>query len=165
MKNSKASIVLALMLPYSASLAFGQQKSTPAQPHAIERFFGTWELHLATEHPDVPTHESLTIERTESGIKITHLVEFENDTVLHYWGVMDPKGSFVQMRETNGKPMNEEWRIVSVDPDSLVIETRPFGGKREYLLSADGQTMKMIRLTAVLKLNPPLPDLIFQKTK
>ena len=94
-----------------------------------------------------------------------HFVSYRTGAELHYWGVMDPRGTFVQMRQMDGKPMNEEWRIVSIEEDALTIETRPFGGKKRYQLSADGQIMKMSRLTATLNFNPPLPDLVFEKSK
>jgi hypothetical protein len=164
MKRWKTSIALAGVFLCLSFLAFGQQSSLSTTPNPIGRFLGTWELHMENR-PGIPERESLTIERTENGVKITHLVGFDNGTVLHYWGVMDPEGSFVQMHQTNGKPMNEEWRIVSVDTDALVVETRPFGGKNRYQLATDGQTMIMHRLTATVMGYPPLPDLMFQRSK
>ena len=148
----------------SPILVLGQQTSASTGPDPIDRFLGTWQLHMA-DQPGVPEREFLTLEQTDVGLKITHLVAFDNGTVLHYWGVMDPKGGFIQMHETNGRPMNEEWRIVSVDKDALVIETRPFGGRERYQLSADGQIMTKHILTATVRGYPPLPDLIFQKSK
>ena len=165
MKGLKLLAALVSALLYLPPLVFGQQQSTSAPSDPIERFLGKWDLHT-NEAPGVPERESLTLERTENGVKITHLVAFENnDTVLHYWGVMDPKGLFVQMRQTDGKPMNEQWRIVSVDSSTLVIETRPFGGTKKYQLSADGQSMKMTRLTVAVLPGTPLPDFVFQKSK
>jgi hypothetical protein len=165
MKSWNASIALAGVLFCLPFPALGQQPPTSAPSDPIERFLGTWELHMKEAPPGVPERESLSIERTEKGTKITHLVAFDNGTVLHYCGVMDPKGSFVKMIQTNGEPMNEEWRIVSVNADALVIETRPFGAEHHYKLSADGQTMKMHRQKATLMSFPPLPDLTFQKSK
>jgi hypothetical protein len=164
MKTCKASIALSAILSSLPVLVLGQQPSASATPDPIGRFLGTWELHMDSR-PRVPERESLTLEQTDGGLKITHLVAFDNGTLLHYWGVMDPNGSFVRMSETNGKPMNEEWRIVSVDKDALVIETRPFGGRKRYQLSADGQMMTRHILTATVMGYPPLPDLIFQKSK
>src|ERR1700691_4810148 len=164
MKSSKGSTVIAVALLCLPFLALGQQLSTSPHPDPMERFFGAWELHMK-EGPGVPQRESLKFERNEDGVRITYLVAFDNGTVLHYSGVMDPSGDFVQMRQTDGKPMNEEWRVVSVDGDALIIETRPFGGKNRYHLSADGQFMQMSRLTATVMGNALSPDLTFQRLK
>lgn len=160
-----AMIVLAVVSVCVPYFVLGQQPSSlPSPQDSIGRFLGTWELHIK-EGPGVPERETLTLEKTESGIKITHLVAYDKDSELHYWGVMDPKGGFVQMHQTNGKPMNEEWRIDSVDPDALTIETRPFGGKTRYQLSEDGQTMTAHILTARIASYPAPPAMVFQKTK
>jgi len=165
MKSWKTSVLLGAALLCSPFHAPGQQPSTLPVSDPIGRFLGTWELHMK-EGPAIPDRDSLTIERTEGGIKITHLSAVDHGTsILHYWGVMDPKGSFVLMHEMDGKPMNEEWRIVSVDKEGLIIETRPFGGKKKYQLSADGQIMKMSRLPGTVKFPVSLPDLTYTKSK
>ncbi len=164
MKSWKTSVVLGVALICSPVLALGLQTSASALSDPIGRFLGTWELNTK-EGPGVPDRDSLTIERTANGIKITHIVAYNTGAEFHYWGVMDPKGSFVQMRQMDGKPTNEQLRIVSVDKDALIIETRPFGGKKKYELSADGQIMKRSILTAALNLNPSLPDLTYKKSK
>lgn len=164
MKRFKALFALTVVLMCLRLLAPGQQRSASVPQNAMQRFLGTWELHMK-EGPGVPERESLTFEQTANGLQITHLIAFESGTVLHYSGMMDPKGNFVQMRQIDGKPMNEEWRVVSVDAAELIIETRPFGGKKKYQLSADGRLMKMSRLSQTLMGNPPLPDLTFQRSE
>lgn len=156
---SKLSIGYSLVLLCLAPLALGQ-RSDP-----IERFLGTWQLQMKESHPALPKSELLTFARTAAGIQITDLITVSSGAVFHYSGVMDPKGNFVHMREASGELMNKEWRILSLDSDELIIETRPFGGRNKYKLGADGQTMTMSRLTAAIKYDPPLPDLTFQKTK
>ncbi len=154
-------LIAAAIFGIATTTCTAAQTAPSAAP--IDRFLGTWKL-TTQKAPGVPEHESIKIERVKDGIKFTHDISFESDTELNYWGVMNSKGAFVTMTQTNGKPMNEQWRITHIDKDTLVIEERPILGKKEYKLSTDGQTMTERRTYSASLMNKfSWPVLSFQK--
>jgi hypothetical protein len=119
--------------------AFGQQKPASTAPPK-EAFVGKWNLNVEKSTLP-PERETIVIEPQGTDYKISCDVAYGNGTELSFWTVTDMNGSASKVTQSNGKPMNEEWRVTREGADAFVVDSRPFRTVVRYTVSADGQTL------------------------
>jgi hypothetical protein len=130
---------LALVTVVLCVSVFCQQKSAPADPPK-DAFVGKWRLNVEKSSLP-PERETITIEPQGIDYKISCDVAYGNGTELSFWTVTDMKGTVSKVTQSNGKPMNEEWRVTREAADAFVVDSRPFHTVVRYTVSAEGQTL------------------------
>ena len=130
---------LALIAVILCVSLFGQQKSTPPDPPK-DAFAGKWRLNVEKSVLP-PERETISIEPQGADYKISCDVAYGNGTELSFWTVTDMKGTVSKVTQSNGKPMNEEWRVTREAADAFVVDSRPFHTVVRYTVSHEGQTL------------------------
>lgn len=135
----RAALVVAM-----AMFAYAQQ--SPAPPRATrpsaDPIVGAWKLDVDKSTNSTAEAEILTIEPQGDEFKLTFMATQANGYNPHYEVVTDMKGT-VSKPTDSGKPMNDAWRFTRNEPHVFVQEgVGAFGGwKKEYAVSADGETL------------------------
>ena len=160
--------LVAIILTLSA---LGQQRpssSTPTQ----DRFVGAWKLNLDKSSMP-PASKTISIEHQGNAYRIRCHVRYDNGTELDSWSLTDMKGEMSKVGQSDGKPMNEEWRVTRESPDSFVIDSRPFRTVVRYTVSSDGQTLTARKVSSAMAggkiengvLKSPVEILVFDKAQ
>ena len=135
MNGSGSRLILCVLLAFLLSLSLlGQQNAS------TDNFIGKWKLNVDKSKLP-PERETITIELQGSQCKISDDVAYDNGTELNFWTLTDMKGTVSKLTQSNGKPMNEEWRVTREDANNFVIDSRPFRNVSRYTVGADGHTL------------------------
>ena len=137
----------ALILVLSVSV-LGQQKSASTDA-STDAFIGKWRLNVDKSSLP-PERETLAIENQASGYRIHVDVAYANGTELKFWTVTDMKGTPSKLTQEDGKPMNEEWRVIREEADAFVVDSRPFRRVVRYKVSPDGQTLTIREVSSTI---------------
>ena len=115
-------------------------EAAPATPDPI---IGSWKLNIDASANSTADSELITITRQANQFQIVFLATQSNGYNPHYQLVTDMNGATSKLVEADGKPMNDEWRVIRSRSNAFVVESvGPFGGwKKEYVVSADGRTL------------------------
>lgn len=132
-------MLLALITVVLGVTVLGQQKTPPADPPK-NAFVGKWRLNVE-KSVSPPERETITIEPQGADFKISCDVAYDNGSELSFWTVTDMKGTVSKVTQSNGKPMNEEWRVTREAADAFVVDSRPFQTVVRYTVSQEGQTL------------------------
>src|SRR5260370_31390411 len=130
---------LALITVVLCVSVIGQQKSALTDPPK-DAFVGRWKLNVGSSTLP-PERATITIEPQGTDCKISYEVAYGNGTELSFWTVTDMKGTVSKVTQSNGKPMNEEWRVTREATDAFVVDSRPFRTVVRYTVSVEGQTL------------------------
>ncbi len=115
-------------------------EGTQAAPDPI---IGSWKLNIDKSTNSTSESELITITREVNQFQIVFQAMQANGYNPHYRLVTDMKGMTPKLVQADGKPMNDEWRVVRKQPNAFVVESvGPFGSwKKEYAVSTDGRTL------------------------
>lgn len=140
-----------LLLTAFCRAGYAQQPTTlpQATQPATDPIVGAWKLNIEKSTNPTAESEILTIVPHENQFQVIFQATQSNGYNPHYQLITDMKGATTKLVQTDGKPMNDEWRVTRSEPNAFVVESvGPFGGwKKEYKVSADGQTLTVHELS------------------
>jgi hypothetical protein len=115
---------------------------------AADPIVGSWKLNVGESTNSTAESELITITRQGNQFQIVFQATQSNGYNPHYQVMTEMKGENSKLVDTDGKPMNDEWRVSRNQPNAFVVDSiGPFGGwKKEYAVSTDGKTLTVYEL-------------------
>lgn len=152
MRLLTVSFFLAVMLLSAVLSPIGHAQQSTMAPEvpqaAADPIIGSWKLNVEASTNSTAESELITITQQGSRFQMVFQSTQSNGYNPHYQVMTDMKGATSKLVNADGKPMNDEWRVIRNKPNTFVVDSvGPFGGwKKEYAVSADGKTLTVHEL-------------------